>query len=77
MTCISSPSQRRSEFPSLDLALIIEKNGFTLCPYLIRELGVDFALMSQTGQLIPFDYQDIFDSFSYGLGDVSIRPINQ
>ncbi|WP_241007474.1 hypothetical protein [Streptococcus thermophilus] len=45
-TCISSPSQRRSEFPSLDLALIIEKNGFTLCPYLIRELGVDFALMS-------------------------------
>jgi hypothetical protein len=59
------------------LTLIIEKNGFTLCPYLIRELGVDFALMSQTGQLIPFDYQDIFDSFSYGLGDVSIRPINQ
>ena len=77
MTCISSPSQRRSEFPSLDLALIIEKNGFTLCPYLIRELGVDFALMSQAGQLIPFDYQDIFDSFSFGLGDVSIRPINQ
>lgn len=61
----------------MDLALIIEKNGFTLCPYLIRELSVDFALMSQTGQLIPFDYQDIFDSFSYGLGDVSIRPINQ
>ena len=61
----------------MDLALIIEKNGFTLCPYLIRELGVDFALMSQTGQLIPFDYQDIFYSFSYGLGDVSIRPINQ
>lgn len=61
----------------MDLTLIIEKNGFTLCPYLIRELGVDFALMSQTGQLIPFDYQDIFDSFSYGLGDVSIRPINQ
>ena len=61
----------------MDLALIIEKNGFTPCPYLIRELGVDFALMSQTGQLIPFDYQDIFDSFSYGLGDVSIRPINQ
>jgi len=60
----------------LDFALIIEKNGFTLCPYLIRELGVDFALMSQTGQLVPFDYQDIFDSFSYGLGDVSIRPIN-
>ena len=60
----------------MDLALIIEKNGFTLCPYLIRELGVDFALMSQAGQLIPFDYQDIFDSFSYGLGDVSIRPIN-
>jgi len=56
----------------LDLALIIEKNGFTLCPYLIRELGVDFALMSQTG----FDYQDIFDNFSFGLGDVSIRPIN-
>ena len=77
MTCISSPSQRRSEFPSLDLALIIEKNGFTLCPYLIRELGVDFAVMSQTGQLVPFDYQDIFDSFSFGLGDVSIRPINQ
>ena len=76
MTCISSPSQRRSEFPSLDLALIIEKNGFTLCPYLIRELGVDFAVMSQTGQLVPFDYQDIFDSFSFGLGDVSIRPIN-
>ena len=74
--CIGSPSQRRSEFPSLDFALIIEKNGFTLCPYLIRELGVDFALMSQTGQLVPFDYQDIFDSFSYGLGDVSIRPIN-
>lgn len=48
-TCINSPSQRRSDFPSLDLALIIEKNGFTLCPYLIRELGVDFALMSQTG----------------------------
>ena len=61
----------------MDLALIIEKNGFTLYPYLIHELGVDFALMSQTGQLIPFDYQDIFDSFSYGLGDVSIRPINQ
>ena len=61
----------------MDLALIIEKNGFTLCPYLIRELGVDFAVMSQTGQLVPFDYQDIFDSFSYGLGDVSIRPINQ
>ena len=60
----------------MDLALIIEKNGFTLCPYLIRELGVDFALMSQAGQLIPFDYQDIFDSFSFGLGDVSIRPIN-
>ena len=60
----------------MDFALIIEKNGFTLCPYLIRELGVDFALMSQTGQLVPFDYQDIFDSFSYGLGDVSIRPIN-
>ena len=60
----------------MDLALIIEKNGFRLCPYLIRELGVDFALMSQTGQLIPFDYQDIFDSFSYGLGDISIRPIN-
>ena len=59
----------------MDLALIIEKNGFTLCPY--RELGVDFALMSQTGQLITFDYQDIFDSFSFGLGDVSIRPINQ
>ena len=76
MTCISSPSQRRSEFPSLDLALIIEKNGFTLCPYLIRELGVDFALMSQTGRLIPFDYQDIFDNFSFGLGDVSIHPIN-
>ena len=76
MTCISSPSQRRSEFPSLDLALIIEKNGFTLCPYLIRELGVDFAAMSQTGQLVLFDYQDIFDSFSFGLGDVSIRPIN-
>ena len=71
-----SPSQRRSDFPSLDLALIIEKNGFTLCPYLIRELGVDFAVMSQTGQLVPFDYQDIFDSFSFGLGDVSIRPIN-
>ena len=61
----------------MDLALIIEKNGFTLCPYLIRELGVDCALMSQAGQLIPFDYQDIFDSFSFGLGDVSIRPINQ
>lgn len=60
----------------MDFALIIEKNGFTLCPYLIRELGVDFALMSQTGQLVPFDYQDIFDSFSYGLGDVSIRTIN-
>ena len=60
----------------MDFALIIEKNGFTLCPYLIRELGVDFALMSQTGQLVPFDYQDIFESFSYGLGDVSIRPIN-
>ena len=60
----------------MDLALIIEKNGFTLCPYLIRELGVDSALMSQTGQLVPFDYQDIFDSFSYGLGDISIRPIN-
>lgn len=60
----------------MDFALIIEKNGFTLYPYLIRELGVDFALMSQTGQLVPFDYQDIFDSFSYGLGDVSIRPIN-
>jgi len=58
------------------LALIIEKNGFTLCPYLIRELGVDFAVMSQTGQLVPFDYQDIIDSFSFGLGDVSIRPIN-
>lgn len=58
------------------LALIIEKNGFTLCPYLIHELGVDFALMSQTGQLIPFDYQDIFDNFSFGLGDVSIHPIN-
>ena len=58
------------------LALIIEKNGFTLCPYLIRELGVDFAVMSQTGQLIPFDYQDIFDNFSFGLGDVSICPIN-
>ena len=61
----------------MDLALIIEKNGFTPCPYLIRELGVDFAVMSQTGQLVPFDYQDIFDSFSFGLGDVSIRPINQ
>ena len=61
----------------MDLALIIEKNGFTLCPYLIRELGLDFALMSQAGQLIPFDYQDIFDSFSFALGDVSIRPINQ
>ena len=61
----------------MDLTLIIEKNGFTLCPYLIRELGVDFAVMSQTGQLVPFDYQDIFDSFSFGLGDVSIRPINQ
>ena len=60
----------------MDLALIIEKNGFTLCSYLIRELGVDFAVMSQTGQLVPFDYQDIFDSFSFGLGDVSIRPIN-
>ncbi len=60
----------------MDLALIIEKNGFTLCPYLIRELGVDFAVMSQTGQLVPFDYQDIIDSFSFGLGDVSIRPIN-
>ena len=60
----------------MDLALIIEKNGFTLCPYLIRELGVDFAVMRQTGQLVPFDYQDIFDSFSFGLGDVSIRPIN-
>ena len=60
----------------MDLALIIEKNGFTLCHYLIRELGVDFAVMSQTGQLVPFDYQDIFDSFSFGLGDVSIRPIN-
>lgn len=61
----------------MDLALIIEKNGFTLCPYLIRELGVDFAVMSQTGQLIPFNYKGIFDSFSFGLGDVSIRPINQ
>lgn len=60
----------------MDLALIIEKNGFTLCPYLIRELGVDFAVMNQTGRLIPFDYQDIFDNFSFGLGDVSIRPIN-
>lgn len=60
----------------MDLDLIIEKNGFTLCPYLIRELGVDFAVMSQTGQLVPFDYQDIIDSFSFGLGDVSIRPIN-
>ena len=60
----------------MDLALIIEKNGFTLCPYLIHELGVDFAAMSQTGQLVLFDYQDIFDSFSFGLGDVSIHPIN-
>ncbi|MBT0940821.1 hypothetical protein KJR37_06685 [Streptococcus salivarius] len=49
----------------------------SLCPYLIRELGVDFAVMSQTGQLVPFDYQDIFDYFSFGLGDISIRPINQ
>lgn len=49
----------------------------SLCPYLIRELGVDFAVMSQTGQLAPFDYQNIFDYFSFGLGDVSIRPINQ
>ena len=61
----------------MDLALIIEKNWiYTVSPYLIRELGVDFALMSQTGRLIPFDYQDIFDNFSFGLGDVSIRPIN-
>ena len=54
-----------------------EKNGFTLCLYLIRKLGVDFAVMNQTGQLVPFDYQDIFDYFSFGLGDVLIRPINQ
>ena len=43
----------------------------------VNQVGVDFAVMRQTGQLVPFDYQDIFDSFSFGLGDVSIRPINQ
>ena len=63
--------------PFRHLEIISELYKQSLCPYLIRELGVDFAVMSQTGQLVPFDYQDIFDYFSFGLGDISIRPINQ
>ena len=43
---------------------LTEKMDLHCVPYLIRELGVDFAVMSQTGQLVPFRLSGIsFDSF--------------
>lgn len=51
-----------------------EKNGFHLVPYTIKEMGLDYAIMTQTGQLDVPSYQAIFHRFSFGLDKVIISP---